>query len=85
MEGAVKPGDSALKGLAAVAPLLRRLGPAADPSNLKKLPLAAAALWAFYVGYTGYVMLGTSAPGLPAWQVCAMWADGSWEGLCIAH
>jgi len=68
VESAAKPGAGALKGLAAVAPLIRRLGPDADPANLKKLPIAAAGVWAFYAAYTVYIMLGTDAPGLPVWQ-----------------
>ncbi|KXZ47377.1 hypothetical protein GPECTOR_36g98 [Gonium pectorale] len=68
VESAVKPGGSALKLLGALTPLIRKLGPAADPSNLKRLPLEAAAVWAFYAAYTSYIMLGTSAPGLPVYN-----------------
>ncbi|KAL6744874.1 hypothetical protein V8C86DRAFT_3126050 [Haematococcus lacustris] len=68
VEGAFKPGAGALQALAAVAPLIRRLGARADPRSLTRLPLAAAATWAFYAAYTAYIMLGTAAPGLPAWQ-----------------
>lgn len=25
-------------------------------------------MWAFYAGYLAYVMLSTTAPGLPVWQ-----------------
>ncbi|GLC52361.1 hypothetical protein PLESTB_000620900 [Pleodorina starrii] len=67
VESAAKPGSSALKLLAALTPLVRRLGPAADPSTLKRLPLQSAAVWAFYLGYTAYIMLGSSAPGAPAY------------------
>jgi hypothetical protein len=49
----MKPGSSALSIITLLAPLIRKLGPASDPSNLSKLPLAAAAVWAFYAGYTG--------------------------------
>jgi hypothetical protein len=38
-----------------VAPLIRKLGPKADPSNLKRLPLAAAAVWALYAGVCKFV------------------------------
>ena len=68
VEPTFKPGGAALAGISLVAPLVRRLGPAASPAALKRLPLAAGAMWAFWAGYVGYVMLGTSAPGLPAWQ-----------------
>ncbi|GFR41781.1 hypothetical protein Agub_g2542, partial [Astrephomene gubernaculifera] len=69
VESAVKPGGAALRLLAAVAPLVRRLGPAAaDPSRLgRSLPWEAAAWWAFYAGYTGYIMLGPWAPGAPVY------------------
>lgn len=50
VESAVKPGASSLQILAALAPLVRKLGPAADPASLKKLPVAAAAVWLFYAG-----------------------------------
>lgn len=50
VEPALKPGDSTLQLLGTLTPLIRRLGPAADPSNLKNLPLAAAAVWALYTG-----------------------------------
>uniref|UniRef100_A0A7S3VQV0 SnoaL-like domain-containing protein n=1 Tax=Dunaliella tertiolecta TaxID=3047 RepID=A0A7S3VQV0_DUNTE len=68
VESPSKPGSASLGVLTAVAPLIRALGPKADPSNLKRLPIAAAAVWALYAGYNSYIMLGTSAPGLPAWQ-----------------
>lgn len=53
VEGSVKPGSSSLQLLSAVAPLIRTLGPKADPSNLKRLPIAAAAVWALYAGSVG--------------------------------
>ncbi|PNW86487.1 hypothetical protein CHLRE_02g088500v5 [Chlamydomonas reinhardtii] len=68
VESSVKPGSSALKLLGALTPLIRKLGPNADPANLKRLPLAAAAVWAFYAGYSAYVMLSTAAPGAPAYN-----------------
>jgi hypothetical protein len=58
-----------LQGITLVAPLVRKLGPMANPANLPKLPLESAAVWAFYGAYIGYVMLGTGAPGQPVWQV----------------
>jgi hypothetical protein len=39
-----------LQVLALVAPLIKKLGPAADPANLKRLPVAAGAVWLFYAG-----------------------------------
>lgn len=47
---------------------VRKLGPNANPAALKTLPLASGAMWAFYAGYLAYVMLSTTAPGLPVWQ-----------------
>jgi len=64
----VKPGSSSLQVLATVTPLIRKLGRDADPSNLRRLPIQAAGFWAFYAAYTAYILVGTSAPGLPAWQ-----------------
>ena len=64
----MKPGSSSLQLLAAVTPLIRKLGPNADPANLRRLPIAAAGLWAFYAAYSAYILIGTNAPGLPAWQ-----------------
>ena len=34
----------------ALTPLVRKLGPKANPANLKLIPKAAIAGWAFYVG-----------------------------------
>ncbi|WIA22631.1 hypothetical protein OEZ86_009610 [Tetradesmus obliquus] len=66
VEPSTKPGDSTLVLLGALTPLIRKLGPAADPANLKRLPIAAAAVWALYVGYLSIVMLSTAVPGAPA-------------------
>ena len=49
-------------------PQVRKLGPNANPAVLKRLPLASGAMWAFYGSYIAYVMLSTTAPGLPVWQ-----------------
>lgn len=68
VEPAIKPGAASLGGISVVAPLVRKLGPKADPAILKTLPLASGAMWLFYLSYVGYVMLSTSAPGLPVWQ-----------------
>lgn len=67
VESALKPGPGAIKALALLAPLIRQLGPAANPANIKRLPLESALVWVFYAGYISYVMLSTSAPGAPAW------------------
>lgn len=50
VESSLKPGDTTLVLLGALTPLIRRLGPNADPANLKRLPLAAAAVWALFIG-----------------------------------
>lgn len=34
----------------AITPLIRKLGPKANPGNLKLIPKAAVAAWAFYAG-----------------------------------
>lgn len=68
VEPAIKPGSAALSGISVVAPLVRKLGPTANPAVLKTLPIASGAMWIFYLSYIGYVMLSTSAPGLPVWQ-----------------
>jgi ketosteroid isomerase-like protein len=68
VEPTFKPGAAALQGISVVAPLVRKLGPAADPSNLSKLPIAAAAMGGFWLAYISYVMFSTAAPGLPVWQ-----------------
>ena len=65
VEPALKPGSAALGGISLVAPLVRRLGPAADPANV---PFAALGMAVFYAGYIFYVLVSPNAPGLPAWQ-----------------
>ncbi|KAF5827488.1 hypothetical protein DUNSADRAFT_563 [Dunaliella salina] len=61
VEPAVKPGSASLGLLTAVSPIIRALGP-----NVKRIPIAAAAVWAGYAGYISYVMLSNAAPGPPA-------------------
>ena len=39
-----------VQAIALLAPVIRKLGARANPGNLKKVPLSAVALWAFYVG-----------------------------------
>ncbi|GBF87696.1 polyketide cyclase [Raphidocelis subcapitata] len=66
VEPAMKPGDSTLQLLGTLTPLIRSLGPAADPSNLGPA-LNSAALWGVYAAYLGSVMFSTLPPGPPAW------------------
>lgn len=68
VEPTFKPGASALQGIRVIAPIVRKLGPAANPANLSKLPIAAGAMGAFWVGYLLYVLLSDAPPGLPAYQ-----------------
>lgn len=68
VESSIKPGSSSLQILAAVTPLIRKLGRNADPSNLRRLPIAAVGFGVFYAAYSAYILLGSDAPGLPAWQ-----------------
>lgn len=68
VEPTIKPGASALGAISVLAPVVRSLGPAADPSNLPDVPLAAVAMIGFYMYYIYYVLLGSEAPGVPAWQ-----------------
>ena len=39
-----------MQAIALLAPVMRKLGSRANPGNLKKVPLSAVALWAFYLG-----------------------------------
>lgn len=57
-----------LQVLAALTPVVRKLGPNASPAALKALPLASAAVWLFYAGYMAHIMFSTTAPGLPVYQ-----------------
>lgn len=63
VEPAFKAGSGALKAISIVAPIIKKLGPAANPALLPSL-----ALWAFYAGYVSVVMLSPWPPGDPAWQ-----------------
>lgn len=49
VEPAIKPGNAALQGIGVVAPLVRKLGPNANPAVLNTLPLATGAMFAFYL------------------------------------
>lgn len=64
VEPTLKPGAASLKAISVLAPLVRRLGPAADPANA---PLGAAAMGAFYLYYIANVMLSPASPGAPVW------------------
>ncbi|KIY98255.1 hypothetical protein MNEG_9707 [Monoraphidium neglectum] len=66
VEPSIKPGDSTLQLLGSLTPLIRSLGPAANPANLKPA-LNAAALWGLYAAYLGIVMFSTLPPGPPAY------------------
>ena len=68
VESSIKPGSSSLQILAAVTPLIRKLGKDADPSNLRRLPIAAVGCGVFYAAYSAYILFGGDAPGLAAWQ-----------------
>ncbi|KAL3161634.1 hypothetical protein ABBQ32_010489 [Trebouxia sp. C0010 RCD-2024] len=67
-EPTIKPGDSAIYAIKALTPLVRKLGPKANPANIK-LPRAAIAAWAFYIGYISFVLFSSSLPGRPAYAV----------------
>ncbi|KAK9828791.1 hypothetical protein WJX72_002086 [[Myrmecia] bisecta] len=71
VESAVKPGGAALQALRLLAPLVRMLGPNANPAKLKELPIAAGLVWAFYAGYMTYIMGNVGAPGDPIWATSA--------------
>lgn len=40
----------AVQGLKALAPLVRKLGPNANPAKLKDIPINSLLVWAFYTG-----------------------------------
>ncbi|KAI8473351.1 MAG: hypothetical protein J3K34DRAFT_519018 [Monoraphidium minutum] len=66
VEPSVKPGDSTLKLLGTLTPLIRKLGPAADTANLGPA-INSAALWATYLTYSIGVLASGLPPGPPAW------------------
>ena len=49
MEWHAKPGVLVLQAIAALTPLVRKLGPRANPANFN-ISGAAVAAWAFYIG-----------------------------------
>lgn len=66
VESAAKPGSAALYALKVLAPVIRRLGPKANPANLP--PTSGLIMWGFYAAYLLHIILGTTAPGRAAWQ-----------------
>ena len=59
-----------MQGITLVTPLVRKLGPKANPAYLSQLPLAAAGMWAFYAG---------------TWVVVPRWAVLCLHGPEAAH
>lgn len=45
-----KPSGSSVQGLKLLAPVVRKLGPNANPGKLRELPFKGALMWAFYAG-----------------------------------
>lgn len=41
-----------LQGLKLLAPVVRKLGPNANPAKLKEVPVQSLLVWAFYAGIT---------------------------------
>ena len=68
VEPSIKPGSAALRGIALVAPLVRKLGPRADPAMLSKLPIASWLMFAGWGVYLIVVLLSRIPPGVPAWE-----------------
>eukprot|EP00803_Ostreobium_quekettii_P006077 evm.model.scf_1342EXC.1 EVM.evm.TU.scf_1342EXC.1 scf_1342EXC:1205-5897(+) len=68
VEPTLKPGHGALRVLTAITPIVKKLGPAASPEGLKKLPIASGAWFTFYSGYMYTLFFGSFAPGFPVWQ-----------------
>ncbi|KAK9851123.1 hypothetical protein WJX84_001621, partial [Apatococcus fuscideae] len=68
LESPFKPGRPVLFFLKALVPLVRKLGPRANPGVLREVPLKAYAVWALYAGYISYILLSRAAPGGPAWE-----------------
>eukprot|EP00798_Chlamydomonas_sp_ICE-L_P031732 gene31732-6931_t len=71
VEPAIKPGSNAYWKvvLGAITPIVRSLGSKGiDANTISTLPVAAAAVWAFYAGYMAYIMFSSTAPGLPVFQ-----------------
>lgn len=79
-----------MQAIKALTPIVRKLGPKANPANLK-LPRAAIAAWAFYIGQSVAPKLATAHPitfpRFAAWQQqCGSWSC-LWQMLlpCMAE
>jgi ketosteroid isomerase-like protein len=72
VEPALKPGASALGGISAIAPVIRKLGKKANPKNLSssdgKNLLGAGAMYGFAATYILVVLLSNAPPGNPAYM-----------------
>lgn len=66
VESATKPGSAALYALKGLAPVVRSLGPKANPGNFPPSP--GILMWSFYAAYSWHILLSTDAPGRAAWQ-----------------
>ncbi|KAK9856775.1 hypothetical protein WJX84_010691 [Apatococcus fuscideae] len=68
VESAIKPGGAALQALALLAPVVRKLGPKANPGQLKKVPQQAILMGVLFAGWFWLIYLSTVLPGNPAWN-----------------
>jgi len=72
VEPAIKPGESALKGITTVAPLIRKLGNKANPKFVAspdgKNLVHAGLMFGFSISYILIVLFSTIPPGYPIYQ-----------------
>eukprot|EP00210_Caulerpa_lentillifera_P008715 g8313.t1 len=68
VEPTIKPGHLALRVLTLVLPIIKKLGPNANISYLKKLPIASGLVWGFYAYYIWIAFLSPDSPGAPVYQ-----------------
>lgn len=72
VEPAIKPGESALKGINTVAPLIRKLGNRANPAFVVsadgKNLVHAGLMFGFSISYILVVLFSTIPPGSPIYQ-----------------
>ncbi|KAK9856460.1 hypothetical protein WJX84_004852 [Apatococcus fuscideae] len=68
VESALKPGSLALQALALLAPVVRKLGPKANPGNLNKLPKTSIALAGCTLVYWYLFFASRILPGVPSWE-----------------
>lgn len=72
VEPALKPGGAALKGITAVAPLIRKLGKKANPANIAtpdgKNLVQAGLMYGFSASYILVVLLSNIPPGSPLYH-----------------